>query len=112
MYGMRLRTSSVSQKDNVMDLIGNLPVVHQNVNVTFDRGYGKRDVIDGITARGFNVTTFAAAMGSRHPFLSENDVNNYKSRLARANVSTITIKEMSSAYESWIFSEEEHWEAR
>ena len=85
MYGMRLRTSSISQKDNVMDLIGNLPVVHQNVNVTFDRGYGKRDVIDGITARGFNVTTFAAAMGSRHPFLSENDVNNYKSRLARAN---------------------------
>ena len=27
MYGMRLRTSSISQRDNVMDLIGNLPVV-------------------------------------------------------------------------------------
>ena len=108
MYGMRLRTSSVKQKDNVMDLIGNLPDVRQKVNVTFDRGYGKRDVVDAFTSRGFDVTTFAATVGSRHPFLSATEVDNYKSRLARANASTSTIQEMSRECEPWIFDENEH----
>ena len=77
-----------------MNLIGNLLVVHRKVNVTFDRGCGKRDVIDGITSRGFEVTTFAAAMGSRYPFLSAIKFNTGKSRFARANASTFTIQEM------------------
>ena len=65
-------------------------------------------MIDGITSRGFDVITFAAAMGLRHPFLSENEVNNYKLRLASANASTITIQEMSRGY----LVKKSTWEAR
>ena len=41
-YGMKLRSSGVSQVDNVVALVSAVPKINQNVSLTFDCGYGKR----------------------------------------------------------------------
>jgi len=73
--GMRLRVKGESQTENVKELLRTLPPLgaNDNVRLCFDRGYGKMPFIEETSAFKFNVTTVAATVGSRHPFITEEE---------------------------------------
>ena len=97
-YGMKLRSSGVSQVDNVVALVSAVPKINQNVSLTFDRGYGKRSFSETMISRGFNISTFASTAGSRHPFVSPEEVSNFGSKLVHKGDSQEVIKAHPTAW--------------
>ena len=105
MYGMKLRSSGVSQVDNVVALASSIPKINQNVSLTFDRGYGKRSFSETMISRGFNISTFASTTGSRHPFVSPEEVFNFERKLLQKGASQEMINARISPIRKWIFNE-------
>lgn len=70
--GMHIRVKGESQSDNVKELLRTIPplAAADNVRLCFDRGYGKMPFIEETSAMRFNITTVAATLGSRHPFVT------------------------------------------
>ena len=71
-FGMRLRNRGVKQLDNVNTLLQQFPEITDNeseVELTFDRGYGKMSFIKMVSKMNYKIRTVAASVGSRHPFI-------------------------------------------
>ena len=69
MFGMQLRSVGESQANNCYKLLASFPNTGHNTTVTFDCGYGKFDFVYQMISRGFKVSTYAATLGLRHPFI-------------------------------------------
>ncbi|KAG7346334.1 hypothetical protein IV203_005402 [Nitzschia inconspicua] len=69
LLGMRLRVKN--DPENVEQLLHTLPLSTASGNdleVAFDRGYGKLSSVEAIASRNLHVVTVAGTLGSRHPF--------------------------------------------
>ncbi|KAG7366998.1 hypothetical protein IV203_029668 [Nitzschia inconspicua] len=69
LLGMRLRVKN--DPENVEQLLHTLPLSTASGNdleVAFDRGYGKLSSVEAIASRNLQVVTVAGTLGSRHPF--------------------------------------------
>ena len=80
LFGMKLRESGKSEHQNMMDLLDRLPKLthagqQRTVHTHFDRGYGKLALIIILLTRGFTILTVASTLGSRHPFITQEEVN-------------------------------------
>jgi len=84
---MRLRTTSDTQFHNLTLLLDTLPTVEPNEFqstgplVACDRGYGKMSLIRMLMRKHFKVITFAATLGSEHPFVTSSDAAVYREKL-------------------------------
>jgi hypothetical protein len=85
--GMRLRTSSDTQLENVEKLLDTFPPIEENRLSDFgpllacDRGYGKKKVIQLFAKKHYKVITVCAAAGSEHPIVPTSVVNAYHKKL-------------------------------
>ena len=71
----------MSQVDNVICLTDSLPNFNQKVQLIFNEGYGRFSFVGTMISNGFEISTFAVSVGSRHPFLSSTEDDNYEKRL-------------------------------
>ena len=72
LYGMRLRVKGETQEQNARGLVNTIPEItsaHENIMLTFDRGYGKLSFVDTISILKLSVNTIATTVGSHHPFI-------------------------------------------
>ena len=71
-FGLRLRVKEEIQEQNVEGLMENLPPIttqHNNIMLTFDRGYGKINFVESMSNKK-NISTIATTAGSRHPSIT------------------------------------------
>ncbi len=103
-FGMKLRTKGITQENNVQDLLSNLPNMEQgsNTTITFDRGYGKMNFVLAVAAVGFNVWTVAATVGSRHPFIADDEIKEFKKRLVAKKVEAREIDRRMQLVSDWV----------
>ena len=85
MFGSRLRIRSEPEKINVEKLLErSMPRITSNlhnIRLHCDRGYGKMAFVMLICRLGFNLSTIANSYGSRHPFITTEEVE--KANLAK-----------------------------
>ena len=87
MYGMRLQTKADNQVENVAKLLKTLNIP-TNANhdhkmlCACDRGYGKMTFIEKILSQGMDCITLATTLGSRHPFLTSEEVRTFDDSLS------------------------------
>ncbi len=95
LLGMRLRTLSDSQLENVCKLLDTMPSIHENTNsmrgpiLACDRGYGKKSFIEMLWEKNFKVLTIASPVGSDHPIVGLTTVAGYVAKLKALNRETI-----------------------
>jgi hypothetical protein len=85
-YGFRLRLSGESTIENIQKLLNPLPTlksIQHDVEIKFDRGYGKVAVLLSVGAKGYSMRTVACEIGSKHPFIKSADAVNFKDTLIR-----------------------------
>ncbi len=88
-YSVRLRARGNKEIDNLESLVENMPaMIHSEheIECHLDRGYGKLPIIEILSKKGYTVLTLASTLGSKHPFLFEDDVEK-KSRIGKAKTS-------------------------
>ena len=86
MYAARLRAKGESEVENMEQLMSTLPDVltsEQSVKAKFDRGYGKLTMIELTATKGYGILTVAAAAGSKHCFLTQEEVDTKVAELRR-----------------------------
>ena len=85
LFGMKLREPGKSEHENidaVMDRMPNLTHVEHSMTSNFDRGYGKKlAMILAQLIKGYDILTVAAASGSKHCFITREEVNTTRSRI-------------------------------
>ena len=105
MYGMRLRVKGESQEANVSSLLEGIPRIttpEKHLQVSFDCGYGKMSFVDQVTRRGYSIWTTAAAIGSCHPFIAEQDIESKKKTWASQGVAQAEINNRVGLVKEWI----------
>ena len=105
MYGARLRAKGESEIDNIKNLLGTLPDLvsnEQSVKTKFDRGYGKLSMIQIPAERNYDVLTVAAASGSKHCFLTQEEVDKKVKELRSKGKEDKLINAMLSAISPFI----------
>jgi hypothetical protein len=88
-YGFRLRLSGETTIENIEQLLTRLPTlksIQHDVEITFDRGYGKVAVLLSVGAKGYSMRTVACEVGSKHPFIKSADEVNFKETLTHRGV--------------------------
>lgn len=77
MFGARLRVRNESEEFNVKELLKTIPMLTANshgLRLCFDRGYGKIGFVSLVCSLGFNLSTIANSVGSRHPFITSDEL--------------------------------------
>ena len=85
-FGFRLRLSGESELDNIRQLLDRLPTlksVDHDVEIKFDRGYGKMTLLSAVGIKGYSMRTIACEIGSKHPFIKAADAVAFKESLNR-----------------------------
>eukprot|EP00956_Cyclotella_meneghiniana_P032366 scaffold88613_cov67-Cyclotella_meneghiniana.AAC.1 len=83
-YGFRLRLSGESTIQNIQQLLERLPTLTSethNVEIKFDRGYGKVTILLTVGIKGYSMRTVACEIGSKHPFIKSIDALAFKDSL-------------------------------
>jgi len=71
LYAMSLRAKGESERQNFERVMDRLPTItdpHHSLSTTWDRGYGKKFVVDKQIEKGLDGCLMAAEFGSGHPF--------------------------------------------
>ncbi|KAG7339673.1 hypothetical protein IV203_025283 [Nitzschia inconspicua] len=102
-FGMRLR--SRSETNNVDLLLNTIPFSNcagYELEVAFDRGYGKLPRVTSVAQRQVHVITVAGTLGSRHPFNTADEWNACMQKwAARATVSDEAVSTWTSLCHAW-----------
>ena len=86
--GMRLRVKGEKQQENVENLLDTLPKLtstEHSVEIAADRGYAKLPFVMTVLKMGYEISTIANLVGSRHPFLLTEDVEALKTKWSANN---------------------------
>ena len=106
-FGMRLRVQGDKEEQNVSELLKCLPSsegLQRKMTITFDRGYGKMNFVKSVSALGANVLTIAATVGSRHPFITDEEIKEFQKKQSAKNVSSATVTRKLKLIEDWVVS--------
>ena len=110
-YGMRLRTKGVTQFDNVrylLDRMGDFGGTGGSVaEVACDRGYGKMTFVEEVCQRQLGIKTVANTVGSRHPYILNDEVQKKVSEWRRKGVSSADIERRIDLVSEWIVDSDE-----
>ena len=109
-FGMRLRVQGDTEEHNVSELLKSLPSFEDsgsNATITFDRGYGKMNFVRSVSALGANVLTIAATIGSRHPFITDEEIQDYQKKQLAKKVPLATVSQRLKPVEDWVVSSTE-----
>ena len=63
-----------------------LKSIQHDVEIKFDRGYGKVAILLTVGAKGYSVKTVACEIGSKHPFIKSADAVDFKENLIHQGV--------------------------
>ena len=89
MLAARLRTVAANQIQNMVKLLERIPdpdanhKSHHGPILVMDRGFGKMDHVDVIVQKKMKLITFAATLGSQHPFVTTTSLVSHREKLAR-----------------------------
>ncbi len=106
-FGVRLRVQGETEEHNVSELLKCLPPFEgpgNNATITFDRGYGKMNFVEAVSALGANVLTIAATVGSRHPFITDEEVKECRKKQTAKTVPSATVSLRLNPVEDWTVS--------
>ena len=107
MFGMRLRLKGDKQESNVLALLDHLPKLtnpSDSITIHFDRGYGKLNFITMIAQKNYDILTIAPNLGSRHPFILQNEVDSYVKKWTDSGQSPSDIAKKIHVFSKWIFN--------
>ena len=110
-YAVRLRMKGETEVDNVEKTIDQLPDLISNthsIDSHIDRGYGKKKMIEILAKKGFNVLTMAAAAGSRHAWLTKDEVDAQVKKWVSKGKSTAWINDRVNAIKDFILPSDAH----
>ena len=88
---------------SMIDTISKVTGIHEKVSLMFDRGYGKLSFMKSIAEKNFEVTT----LGSRHPFLSKEEISKVKKNWERKKADTGEIEVRINLYNNWVTRDQE-----
>lgn len=103
MFGMRLRVKGEAQQTNITKLLQSTSA-RKGARLTFDRGYGKFPFVSKMAEEPYNVSTVAAPLGSRHPFIPQEEVESMVRRQQSNNVPQDRIRDMLEPVIPWILT--------
>ncbi len=109
-FGMRLRVQGETEEHNVSELLKCLPSFEgqgNNATTTFDRGHGKMNFVEAVSALGANVLTIAATVGSRHPFIADEEIEDHRKKQSAKKVATAIVTQRLEAVKNWVVSSTE-----
>jgi len=114
---MQLRTKDDSQLENCVKVLEGLPEVEPNANspdgpiIVFDRGYGKKKMVDVVQSKNFKLITVAATVGSEHPIVPSSAVAIYRERLLKntslpKDILANSLSEFDTKIQPWVISDD------
>jgi hypothetical protein len=102
--GIRIKTITDSQLTNVQRLLDYLPQIVDNTMsmlgpiIACDYGYGKKAIIELLSAKNFKVLTIAGTEGSGHPIIGTMVVDQYCSKIREHNSLNCGNSNMENSY--------------
>ena len=104
-FGTRLRAKEESDLDNMqqlLDLMPDLLTNKQSVDSHINRGYGKRKVIELLAKKKYKVLMMAATSGSRHYFITKDEVDSKVKDWEKSDKTPAWIEERVSTVHDYI----------
>jgi len=106
-----------SQLENCIKVLDGLPAVQPNDYspngpiIVFDRGYGKKKMVDLVRSKNFKLITIAATVGSEHPIVPLSAVDAYHDRIMNnTNISSeilaASLSEFDASIQPWVISDD------
>jgi len=113
---MRFCTIDDLQLKNCVKVLEGMPKVEPNANspdgpiIVFDRGYGKKKMVDVVQSKNFKLITISTTVGSEHPIAKSSAIETYRERLLK-NASLpkdilASLSEFDTKIKPWVMSDD------